>query len=164
MAEDKLRQVEAILGAVSKITSDEVDGELLDARCPRCNWSGFAQVTDLYSDALGRIEEDPAQADVMRDGGMTNAQMVEEFKPPVRKSPTLRVLATAILLGAPAYYVYQRFGETPGQFAFIGAGVATVVVLMTSLRKFSDAYYDARRQWRHLYMCRKCGQLVEPKH
>jgi hypothetical protein len=162
MAEDKLRQFEAILGAVSKVTSDEVGGELVDARCPKCTASNFAQVSDLYVDALTRIDESPDQADAVREGGMTNAQMAAKFKPPTRKSPALRVIAVAIVTGAPAYYIYQRFGETPGQFAIIAAIVATVVALMTGLRKYSDQYYAARKRWRHLYMCRKCGQLVAP--
>jgi hypothetical protein len=160
--EEKLRQFEAVLGAVSKITSDEVDGELVDARCPRCNWSSFAAAQDLYSDALGRVQDDPAAADVVREGNMTNAQMIEKFKPPQPKSPALRVLITAILTGVPAYYVYKYFGETPAQFAGIAAGIITIIVLMTSLRRFSGDYYDARKRWRHLYMCRKCGQLVAP--
>src|SRR3954468_10722643 len=130
MAEDKLRQFEAILGAVSKVTSDEVGGELVDARCPKCNASDFAQVSDLYVDALTRIEESPDQANAVREGRMTNEQMVRKFKPPQRRSPTLRVLLFAIPLGIGAYYVMRRFGETPGQFAFIGAGIVTVIVLL----------------------------------
>jgi hypothetical protein len=162
MADDKLRQFEAILGAVSKVTSDEVGGELIDARCPQCKASDFAQVSDLYVDALNRIDEAPDQADAVREGGMTNAQMVAKFKPPTRKSPALRVIIVAILTGAPAFYINQRFGETPGQFAYIGAAVASVIALLTGLRKYSDQYYAARKRWRHLYMCRKCGQLVAP--
>jgi hypothetical protein len=162
MAEDKLRQFEAILGAVSKVTSDEIGGELVDARCPQCNASDFAQVSDLYSTAAGRIEDSPDQAEVVAEGGMTNARMVEKFRPPQRKSPTLRVLMFAIPLSAGAYYVMKRFGETPGQFAFIGVAIVTVIVLLTTLRRNSDQYYAARKRWRHLYMCRKCGQLVAP--
>jgi hypothetical protein len=162
MAEDKLRQFEAILGAVSKITSDEVDGELVGARCPRCDASSFAQAMDLYAAARERIEEDPTQEDVKVEGGMTNGQMVRKFAPPQRKSPMLRVILTAIVFGVPAFYINRRFGETPGQFAYIATAIASVISLLTGMRRYSGEYYDARKRWRHLYMCRKCGQLVAP--
>jgi hypothetical protein len=162
MAEDKLRQFEAILGAVSKITSDEVDGELVGARCPRCDASNFAQVMDLYSAARDRIADDPTQEDAKVEGGMTNAQMMRKFAPPQRKSPMLRVILTAIVFGVPAYFIHQRFGETAGQFAYMATAVAAVISLLTGLRRYSGEYYDARKRWRHLYMCRKCGQLVAP--
>ncbi len=161
MAEDNLRKIEAAFDVVAKLTSGVEGGALLDARCPRCKGTDFTDLPDLYSAAFGRIDENPEAANTTAEGGMTNAQMLERFAPPQKKSPLPRVLLFAIPLGAGAAYVYQRFGPTPGQFAFMGAGVVTIVVLLTTLRRVSDDFYARRREWRRRYMCRKCGQLVE---
>lgn len=160
MADDKLRQLEAVMGAISKITSGDVDPELRDARCPKCNASDFMKVADLFSEAVGRIEDAPEAASAIDVAGLTNEQIVAKFRPPQRKSPVTTVLLVAVPLAAVAVYVYQRFGETPGQFAGIGVGVVTVAVFLTTLRKRGDEYYQARRRWRSLFICRKCGQVV----
>jgi hypothetical protein len=161
MADRDLERFEAALNAVAKITS-EGDPDLIGARCPKCNASDFARISDLFADAVGRIEDDPDSAGVVRVGGMTDAQIVAKFRPPARKSVAGVVLGVAIPLAAVAYYVHHRFSDTIGQTAIVVAIVAVVIVLMTSLRRFSDQYYDARRRWRHLFMCRNCGQLVAP--
>ena len=161
MAGDDLRRIEAIFNTVAKIASGEDESAIVDARCPKCKASEFTDLPDLYNNAVRRIEEDPAQADAVAEGGLTNMQMAASFAPPQKKSPIPRVLLYAIPLGAIAAYVYQRFGPMPGQFAVMGAIVITVGVLLTNFRRVSDDFYARRRQWRHRYMCRKCGQLVE---
>jgi hypothetical protein len=42
------------------------------------------------------------------------------------------------------------------------AFLVTLTVFMTWMRRYSDQYYDRRKRWRSLYMCRRCGQLVAP--
>lgn len=154
-----LERLEAALGAVAKITGD-VDADLIDARCPKCNASDFVNVPDLYSDAVGRLEEHPDSGDIVRVGGLTDLQIVGKLRPPRRKSVVGIVVAVAVPLGAGAFYLYRRFGDTPGQFAILVACVVVVMVFLTSIRRLSDQYYRGRRRWRSLFMCRKCGQLV----
>jgi hypothetical protein len=161
MADDRLRQVEAVLGAVSKITSGDEGNELFDARCPKCNASDFAHLPDVYIDARGRLEDNPDQANVPREGGLTDAQIVEKFAPPQRKSAVVPTVAVGVVVGGAAFYLYRRLGENAGLFAGIAAGIATIIVLLTSLRRTSDDYYARRKQWRSRYMCRRCGQVVE---
>ena len=156
----ELDKVEAIFGAIAKITSDDESPALGNARCPKCRASDFIQVTDLYSEAVGRVEESPESATQVLVGGLSNGQIVRRLAPPKRRSALVIPLLVALPLAAVAFYVYRRYGESPGQFAAIGAGVVTVIVLMTMLRKRSDEYYAARQQWRKLFMCRQCGQLV----
>lgn len=158
MADDGLERFEAALGAISKITSD--DKELVGARCPKCEASDFARVSDLYSEAIGRLEDEPDSGDVIREGGMTDRQMAGKFAPPPQKSPFIAVIGVAIPLAAGAVYVYRRYGDWPGEVAAVVGVVVTVVVLMTSIRRVSDQYYSRRRRWRSLHMCKKCGQLV----
>ncbi|HEY9227095.1 MAG TPA: hypothetical protein VIP11_10640, partial [Gemmatimonadaceae bacterium] len=138
MADDKLSQFEAIFGAISKIASGDEGGALLDARCPKCGASDFVEVVDLYSEAADRVAESPESAGVVHVGGLTDEEIVRRFAPPQRKSALVTPLFIAIPLAAAAFYVYRRFGETPGQFAGMGAGIITVAVLLTSLRKRSD--------------------------
>jgi hypothetical protein len=161
MAGDDIERIEAVFGAISKIAAGEdIDPQLVDARCPKCGKSNFARVSDLYSEAVGRIEENPANANAVHVGGMTSLRIVERLKPPRRKSAAGRVLLVGIPLGVGAYYVYRRFGDSLGQLAIVVAGVVTVIVLLTSLRRLSDEYYHSRRRWNSLFMCRECGQLV----
>lgn len=155
----ELRQLEAALGAVAKITGD-VEADLFGARCPKCDASDFANVPDVFSDAVGRLEEHPDEADVVRVGGLTDRQIVGKLFPPRRKSVVGIVIAVAVPLGAAAAYLYSRFGDTPGQFAILVAIITVVIVFLTSVRRLSDQYYRGRRRWRSLFMCRKCGQLV----
>ncbi len=37
----------------------------------------------------------------------------------------------------------------------------SVVFLLTRARALSDGYYNARARWRKLFMCEKCGQLID---
>jgi hypothetical protein len=156
----ELDKFEAMFGAIAKMTSGDESPALGNSRCPKCRASDFIQVTDLYSEAVGRIEESPESADQVRVGGMSDAQIVTKLAPPQRGSAILIPLLVAIPLGAAAFFLWRRYGDTAGQFAAIGVGVVTVGLLMTMFRKRSDDYYAARRQWRALYMCRQCGQLV----
>lgn len=159
MVDRDLERLAAAMDAVAKITTDG-DPDLIGARCPKCDASDFVAVQDLYADAVGRLESEPGAGDVVRVGGMTDEQIVRKFKPPRRKSAATLVVAVAIPLAAAAYYAYSRFGDTVGQTAIVGAIVIVVIVLMTSLRRASDQYYHARKRYRSLFMCRKCGQLV----
>src|SRR5262249_30705874 len=131
-----------------------------DARCPKCGKSDFIRVSDLYSEVVVRIEENPASANEVHVGGWKDGRIAARLKPPRRKSAVGRMLLVAIPLGAGAYYVYRRFGDSLGQLAIVVAIVATVIVLLTSLRRLSDEYYHSRRRWNSLFMCRECGQLV----
>lgn len=160
MADDELRWIEAALGAVSKLNADETQDDLRGAHCPKCNASNFAKVSDLYSESVARLEQEPDSARTVRDGGMTDIQIVEKFRPPRRKTAASPTLAVAIPLGATTFYLYRRFGENVGQISAVVAGVVTVAVLMTSLRRLSDQYYHRRQRWNSLFMCRQCGQLV----
>jgi hypothetical protein len=160
MARDDIERIEAVFGAISKIaTGEELETGLDDARCPKCGKSNFVRVSDLYSEAVGRIENDPANANVVHVGGMTDLRIVARLKPPRRKSAAVRVLVVAIPLGAASYYSYTRLGDI-GQLVIVASIVITVIVALTSLRRLSDEYYRARRRWNSLFMCRECGQLV----
>jgi hypothetical protein len=160
MANDKLDQFEAIFGAIAKITAGDTSSGLEDARCPKCHASDFAEVVDLYSEAAGRVDESPDAAGQVAVAGLTNEEIIKRFAPPQRGSAIVIPLLVAAPLAAIAYYVFLRFGENAGLFAGIGAGVITVATLLTYLRKRSDEFYAARRVWRSLYLCKKCGQLV----
>jgi len=106
------------------------------------------------------IEDSDVQP--LRDAGLTDTEILRRFAPPERKAVAPRAAAAVIILGAPVWYVYHRFGADAAQLAGVIAGVIAITITMTTMRKFSDDYYDRRAKWRHLYMCRKCGQLVEP--
>ena len=161
MADDEIRRIEAVFGAISRIAGgDEPESELRDARCPKCGKSDFARLSDIYSEAVGRLQEDPAQAIVVRVAGLSDAQIVEKFRPPERKSAALTVAVVAVPMGAVAAYLYKRFGEGVGQLAIVVAIVVTAIVLLTTLRRASDDYYARRRRWSGLFMCRHCGQVV----
>lgn len=159
MSDDRLEWIQAAVNAVSKVDADTHD--LVGARCPKCNWTAFVSVQDLYSESLGRLE-DGAQSPDERAGGMTDAQIVARLAPPGRKSALRVALVVAIPLGAVAYYIFRRFGQNVGEPAFVVAFLVTLTVFMTWMRRYSDQYYDRRKRWRSLYMCRRCGQLVAP--
>ena len=154
--DDGLAWFENVLGSAA---GDERP-DMRDARCPRCNASDLASVPDLFSESAARLDEPGAPKNVARDGGLTDEQIVRKLVPPRQRSALGVAAAVAAPLAAIAAYVYWRFGENVGQASIVGAIVVTLVVLMTMARRFSDKYYHARRRWNHLYMCRKCGQLV----
>lgn len=156
--DDPLTKFEAVLGAISKITSE--DDTLVGARCPSCGASDFVAVSDLYAQAVGRIEEHGAPTSEPRDGGLTDAKIVARFSPPRRGSAVTRTALIGVPLMVAAGYVYHRFGSIPGQFAFMVAFIVALTVFMTRLRALGDDYYARRRQWRKLHLCRKCGQVV----
>ena len=158
MADDELRWIEAALGAVSKLNADEVQDDLRDARCPKCKESDFVRVSDLFSESVARLEDNPDSAHTV--GGMTDRQIVAKFRPPRRRSAIGTTLMFAIPLGAAAYYGYRRLGSDTGQIVIAVAIVVTVIVGITRVRKYSDEYYHRRQRWNSLYMCRRCGQLV----
>ena len=161
MADDEIRRIEAVFGAISRIAGgEEADSELRDARCPKCGKSDFARLSDIYSEAAGRLQDDPAEATAVRVAGFSDAQIVGKFRPPERKSPALTVALVAVPMGAVAAYLYTRFGEGLGQLAIGVAVVVTVIVLLTTLRRVSDDYYARRRRWSGLFICRHCGQVV----
>lgn len=160
MAGDELERFEAILGAVSRSLSDDGnDDRLADARCPKCEASSFIRVSDLYEDAVCRLSEGAA-ADVVREGGRTDSQIVARLAPPERRSARVIVAAVAVPLGAVSFYLYRRFGDTIGQASIVITLVVTAIVLLTTLRRLSDEYYARRHEWNTLFMCRRCGQLV----
>ncbi|HEY4303213.1 MAG TPA: hypothetical protein VGM82_01995 [Gemmatimonadaceae bacterium] len=158
---DGFREFEAVLGALSKMTSDETRTEdLIDAKCPKCESTSFIKVTDLYDQARDRAEESPESINTPRDGGVTDAQAIARFAPPQRRAPAPRIVAAAVILGIAVYFVFRYFGASVAQFAGAGAVVILVVVTLTTMRKVSDDFYDRRARWRKLYMCRNCGQLI----
>jgi hypothetical protein len=159
MSDDRLEWIQAAMHAVSKIDADNDD--LVGVRCPKCNWSGFANVQDLYSDSLARIEEGLGSNDE-RAGGMTDAQIVAQLRPPTRKSAIRVGILVAVPLSALSYYILRRFGTNVGELSFVASFLITLTAFMTWMRRYSDQYYDRRKQWRSLYMCRRCGQLVAP--
>jgi len=156
--DDRLEWLHAAVNAVSKLDSD--DHELRDARCPKCNASAFVNAADLYYESAGRLEDDPNIPNEVRAGGMTDRQIVVRLRPPNRKSAFRPALLVALPLAAGAFYVYRRFGQGIGEFAFVGAFLVTLTVFMTWLRRYSDQYYDRRKRWRSLHVCSRCGQLV----
>ena len=91
---------------------------------------------------------------------MTDRQIVARLRPPRRKSALWPALLVALPLSAAAFYVYRRFGQGIGEFAFVAAFLVTLTVFMTWLRRYSDQYYDGRKRWRSLHVCSRCGQLV----
>ena len=160
---DGFREFEAVLGAFSKMTTDEPRADdLLDAKCPKCESSSFIKITDLYDEARYRAEDSPETINTPRDGGVTDAQAIARFAPPQKRSPTLRIVSAAVIFGIVVYAVYHYFGASAAQFAGAGAVVLLVGVMLTTMRKLSDDFYDRRARWRKLYMCRKCGQLIAP--
>ena len=156
MADDSSAWLENVLGA--KAGSDEPD--IRDARCPKCGAADFAQISDLYSDSVVRLEDGGEPSPTVRVGGMTDAQIVREFAPPTRKSAAVTTIIVAVPLGAAAFYAYRRFGPTLGQTAVVIAIVVTIATFLTKMRAYSDKYYHDRRSWNHMFMCRKCGQRV----
>lgn len=163
MADDEIQRIEAVFGALSRIAAGEgedTDAGLSDAKCPRCGKSEFARASDLYGEAMARLQDEPGNAEAARVAGLSDRELVARLGPPQRKSAALRVTVVAIPLGALAAAAYLRLGEVIGQLAIGVAIVATVIVLMTTLRRVSDDYYDRKGRWNRLYLCRHCGQLV----
>src|SRR5437868_4215270 len=95
----ELDKFEAVFGAIARMTGDESPA-LGDARCPKCHASDFVQVPDLYTEAVGRLEESPQSADEIRVGGMSDAQILRKFAPPQRGSALIVPILVAIPLAA----------------------------------------------------------------
>jgi len=70
--------------------------------------------------------------------------------------PSYHVLPLSVV----AFYVYRRFEGTIGQAAIVATLIVTLIVFLTTVRRLSDDYYARRDEWRRLFMCRRCGQLV----
>jgi hypothetical protein len=159
--EDQLKWFEAALGAVSKINTTDGFGTLEDARCPKCESSDFAKVSDVFAESVGRLEEQGGNdtRDV-RVGGLTDTQIVGKLGPPRRTSALGVGFGVGVVLAGISFFIYKRFGELPGEISFAASLVVTAVVLLTTLRSFSDKYYHKRQAWNRLFMCRRCGQLV----
>jgi len=160
MPDDEIRKLEAILGAISNITSEREQAPLVGVRCPKCGWTSFAKVETVYDAAVERLET-PGAAPSSRDTALTDREIIRRLAPPTRRSATIPTVILAVVLGAAAVYVYNRFGDLAGELSGIAAFVIVLVFFLTRTRALSDAYYDAARSWRHRYMCRKCGELVE---
>ncbi|MDB4875300.1 MAG: hypothetical protein JWM41_1746 [Gemmatimonadetes bacterium] len=162
MADDELQRFEAMLGAISKITSgnEEVSDQLAGARCPKCNASSFVKISELHEEALRGAEEQSGESAAVRAGGITDRQILAKFSPPQRRSPVGGALLVGAAFAVVAVLLYRRFGATGGQLGAVAAIVAAAVMLMTRARRFSDEYYARRQRWNKLYMCRSCGQLV----
>jgi DNA-directed RNA polymerase subunit RPC12/RpoP len=161
MADDEIRKLEAVLGAISNITSERDESALVGVRCPKCGWTGFAKVETLHDAAVARLEDGADGASAVREGGLSDRELVRRLAPPRRKSATTPTVILAVLLGAAAVYVYRRFGELPAEFAGIAAFVLVLMFFLTRTRATGDTYYTAMRSWRRQYACRKCGQVVE---
>jgi hypothetical protein len=156
MTDDNSAWLENVLGG----QSGEEKPDIRDARCPKCGAADFAPISDLYTDSVVRLEDGGQQSPVASVGGMTDAQIVREFAPPTRKSAPITTLIVAVPVAAAAFYVYRRFEGTIGQIAVIVAGILVIATFLTRTRAYSDKYYEDRRRWNHLFMCRKCGQRV----
>lgn len=159
MANDDLARFEAVITAMGKMTTDE-NGDLEDARCPNCGGASFVSIQDLYIESVGRIEEDPSQAEVKRAWDMSDADIIRKFKPPKHRSVMGLGLILLVVFSVAAYFVYKYFGDTAAKISGIAAVIILTTVVLTSARRFSDTYYDRRRKWRKTYKCRKCGQLI----
>ena len=164
MADDELERFEAVMGALSKSLSGEDDDTLAGARCPKCEASSFVRVSELYADAVRRLSDaggEPSDVgSVGRDGGRTDAEIVERLGPPRRRSALRRVIVVAAPLSIAALYAYRRFGASIGQAAIAATIVVTAIVFLTTARRLSDDYYARRNRWNRLFMCRRCGQLI----
>ena len=164
MADDELERFEAVMGALSKSLSGEDDDALTGARCPKCEASSFVRVSEIYADAVRRLSDagsEPSDVgNVGREGGRTDAEIVERLGPPRRRSALRRVIAVAAPLSLAAFYAYRRFGDSIGQAAIAATIVVTAIVFLTTARRLSDDYYARRARWNRLHMCRRCGQLI----
>jgi hypothetical protein len=160
MADDELERFEAMLGALSSSLSGGEDDGLSGARCPKCEASSFVRVSELYDDAVRRLSEQGAAADVVREGGRTDSQIVERLGPPRRRSARGTVIAVAVPLAVVDFYLYRRFGDTIGQASIVISLIVTLIVFLTTVRRLSDDYYARRHEWSRLFMCRRCGQLI----
>lgn len=156
---DGLEGFEAMLGAFANLGEKETG--LTDARCPKCNAADFVKVSDLFYDTVrhaenaGRVGTEPIV------GGMSEGQIIAKFTPPARRSAVTRTILITLPVAVIAFLVYRRFGDVPGQFALVGTITVALMVFLTTTRRLSDQYYDARATWNRLYLCRKCGQVVK---
>src|SRR5437764_8142347 len=131
MSDDGLAWLEN-LGAVVGEGADEAD--MRDARCPKCNASEFMKVSDLFAESVARLEDKSAPAGELREGGLTDAQILKKFEPPRRHSAVGMMLAVAVPLAAISFYLYRRFGDNLGQISVAVTLVVSAVVLLTKMR------------------------------
>src|SRR6476660_5949026 len=102
MTDDGLAWFENVLGAAS----NNEQADMSDARCPKCNARDFVKIADLYVESLGRLEEGTEPSAALREGGLTDAQIIKKFAPPRQQSAVVVALAVAVPLAAAAFYVY----------------------------------------------------------
>jgi energy-converting hydrogenase Eha subunit E len=161
MTPDGLDGFESILGAFSGLSKRNDDGEtsLADARCPTCKASDFIAASDLYLDAIRRVEIS-GTASTPGPGGMTDREILGRFSPPTRRSPIVRALLVALPLAAGSFLIFRHFGTNAGELAAMASIVVVSAVLLTTARRLSDQYYERRGLWNRLYVCRQCGQPV----
>ena len=159
MPNDDLARFEAVITAMGKMTTDE-NGDLEDARCPSCHGASFVSIQDLYIESVGRVEEDPSQAEVKRAWDLSDADIIRKFKPPKHQSVMGLGAIMLVVLGIADYFVYRYFGDTAAKMGGIAAVIILTMVVLMSARRFSDTYYAQRRRWRKTYKCRQCGQLI----
>jgi hypothetical protein len=158
---DELRQFEAVLGAIGKLPlGEDESGNLDGAKCPSCGWSGFAKISDVYHESSVRVHAEPENADVKREIGMSDNEIVRKFAPPKRKSVVPTLAIAVVILGGVAYETYRRYGDNLGTIAILVAVVALATITLMTLRKNSDTYFYSRKRWNKLYRCRKCGQVI----
>src|SRR6185312_14344430 len=136
MPDDEIRKIEAILGAISNITSEREEAPLVGVRCPKCGWTSFAKVETVYDGAVERLENPGAESST-RDAGLTDREIIRRFSPPRRRSATVPTILLAIVLGGAAVYIYNRFGDLPGQLSGIAAFVIVLMFFVTRTRKLS---------------------------
>jgi hypothetical protein len=161
MADDELGNFERVLGAFANIVPDREEPVLTGVRCPKCDWTGFVRAEAAYDAAASRVVHGRSDPTAKYDGGLTDEEIIKRLAPPTRRSPIPSTLVAAAVLAGAAYYVNRRFGSNPGFVATLVAVVLGVVFLLTRARALSDGYYNGRARWRKLFMCRKCGQLVD---
>src|SRR3954471_21693074 len=145
MPPDGFEGLEAMLGAIANLR--EKDTGLTDARCPKCDASDFASVSELYYDTVRRAEKTGLSDKTPGQAGLDDEQIIRKFSPPRRRSAVGRGIAVALPLGATTYLVYRRFGSLPGQIALVGSIIVILIAFMTRVRRLSDDYYDQRHTW-----------------
>ena len=76
MADEGLAWFENVLGAASK----NEQGDISDARCPKCNAADFVKIADLYAESVGQLEEQPDGSTPIGIGDLTVGAYREEVR------------------------------------------------------------------------------------